>query len=59
MTAPPAIDRAFNPVSIGMAPDQLSWLDHHARSNRISRSALVRQAVDLLIKQQLHRRPHS
>lgn len=40
------------PVSIAFPPDQLSWLTAQARDRRISRSALVRQAVDALIAQQ-------
>lgn len=39
------------PVSIAFPPDQLSWLTAQARNRRISRSALVRQAVDALMAQ--------
>jgi Arc/MetJ-type ribon-helix-helix transcriptional regulator len=52
-TAPVAAeDRNLAPVSVALPPDQVSWLDDHARSNRISRSAVVRQAIDRLMRQQ-------
>jgi len=56
MTAAPvaAEDRNLAPVSVALPPDQVSWLDDHARSNRISRSAVVRQAIDRLMRQQRH-----
>jgi len=54
MAAPPA-DRSLAPVCIALAPDQIHWLDHHARNLRISRSAAIRQAVDALMRQQQRR----
>jgi Arc/MetJ-type ribon-helix-helix transcriptional regulator len=50
-TSPVAEDRNLAPVSVALPPDQVSWLDDHARSNRISRSAVVRQAIDRLMRQ--------
>lgn len=50
---PPAETAAPSlPLSIFFASDQVSWLTSEARSRRISRSALVRQAVDALMAQQ-------
>ena len=56
MTAAPQADRTLAPVCIALGPDQLSWLDQHAAQHRISRSAAIRLAVDLLIRQQRRRR---
>lgn len=50
MASPPPEERTLAPVCIAFGPDQLSWLDDHAKTRRTSRSAVVRQAVDLLIK---------
>jgi Arc/MetJ-type ribon-helix-helix transcriptional regulator len=44
------------PTCVTLPRDQIDWLDRHAASRRISRSALVRQAVDALMRQQ-QRRP--
>lgn len=48
----PATQAAAQPLSIAFPPDQIDWLTAQARARRISRSALIRQAVDLLIQQQ-------
>jgi metal-responsive CopG/Arc/MetJ family transcriptional regulator len=37
------------PVCVTLPADQMRWLDAHATTQRISRSALVRQAIDALI----------
>jgi hypothetical protein len=45
----------FTPTCVSLPRDQLDWLDTHAAAQRISRSALVRQAVDALIQSRTRR----
>jgi hypothetical protein len=55
MTTATQAERTLTPACIAFPPDQLSWLDHHAARQRISRSALVRQAVDALMRSRTER----
>jgi Arc/MetJ-type ribon-helix-helix transcriptional regulator len=56
MTPTPETAPLLAPTCVTLPRDQIDWLDRHAASRRISRSALVRQAVDALMRQQ-QRRP--
>jgi Arc/MetJ-type ribon-helix-helix transcriptional regulator len=50
MASPPPVAPALLPTCVTLPRDQIDWLDQHAAARRISRSALVRQAVDALIR---------
>jgi len=55
MASTPQPEPLLIPTCITLPRDQIDWLDRHAASRRISRSALVRQAVDALMRQQQRR----
>jgi len=58
MTTTPEAAPLLAPTCVTLPRDQIDWLDRHAASRRISRSALVRQAIDALMQSRSSSTPH-